>query len=193
MSANDRKNANLTRRGALIGGAAAAGALVIGFWMPRRAQTQSAALEGAAWADEEPETPEVNAWVVVESDDTVIIRIAQTELGQGVWTSNAMMVAEELQCDWSKVKPQYASANRDDRQFPRGDELDLTRTNNKHLSFGQGIHYCVGAPLARLEGQIAFNTMLRRLPGLRLAVPKERLVWRATPIVRGLEQLPVKF
>ena len=117
MSANDRKNANLTRRGALIGGAAAAGALVIGFWIPRRAQTQSAAPEGAAWADEEPETPEVNAWVVVEPDDTVTVRIAQTELGQGVWTSNAMMVAEELQCDWSKVRPQYASANRDAREM----------------------------------------------------------------------------
>ena len=60
-----------------------------------------------------PATPEVNAWVVVAPDDTVTIRIAQTEIGQGVWTSNAMMVCEELQCDWSKVRPQYASANRD--------------------------------------------------------------------------------
>ena len=117
MSDNDRKSANLTRRGALLGGAAAAGALVIGFWLPRRAQAPAAAPEGAVWAVEEPETPEVNAWVVVEPDDTVTVRIAQTELGQGVWTSNAMMVAEELQCDWSKVRPQYASANRDAREM----------------------------------------------------------------------------
>jgi isoquinoline 1-oxidoreductase beta subunit len=58
----------------------------------------------------------VNAWIVISPDDTVTIRIAQTELGQGVWTSNAMMVCEELQCDWTKVRPQYASANRDARE-----------------------------------------------------------------------------
>jgi isoquinoline 1-oxidoreductase beta subunit len=117
MSDNDRKSANLTRRGALLAGAAVTGALVIGFWMPRRAQAPLATPEGAVWADEEPETSEVNAWVVVDFDDTVTVRIAQTELGQGVWTSNAMMVAEELQCDWSKVRPQYASANRDAREM----------------------------------------------------------------------------
>jgi isoquinoline 1-oxidoreductase beta subunit len=117
MSEPDRKSADLTRRGAIVGGAAAAGALVIGFWMPRRAQAPLAAQDGAVWADEESATSEVNAWVVVAPDDTVTVRIAQTELGQGVWTSNAMMVAEELQCDWSKVKPQYASANRDAREM----------------------------------------------------------------------------
>ena len=60
--------------------------------------------------------PEINAWIVIAPDDTVTIRIAQTELGQGVWTSNAMMVCEELQCDWAKVRPEYASANRDARE-----------------------------------------------------------------------------
>ena len=64
-----------------------------------------------------PPTPEINAWIVIAPDDTVTIRIAQTELGQGVWTSNAMMVCEELQCDWSKVRSQYASANRDAREM----------------------------------------------------------------------------
>ena len=63
------------------------------------------------------------------------------------------------------------SANRDERQFDRPDELDITREPNRHLAFGQGVHYCLGAPLARLEGQIAINTLLRRLPDLRLAVP----------------------
>ena len=65
---------------------------------------------------EDSATPEINAWIVISPDDTVTIRIAQTELGQGVWTSNAMMVCEELQCDWTKVRPQYASANRDARE-----------------------------------------------------------------------------
>ena len=72
-------------------------------------------MPGSVWY-EEPATPEVNAWIVIAPDDTVTIRIAQTELGQGVWTSNAMMVCEELQCDWTKVRPQYASANRDARE-----------------------------------------------------------------------------
>ena len=71
--------------------------------------------------------PEINAWIVIEPDDTVIIRIAQTELGQGVWTSNAMMVCEELQCDWSKVRPQYASANRDAREMAPDWTLERAR------------------------------------------------------------------
>lgn len=54
--------------------------------------------------------------MVVAPDDTVTVRIAQTEIGQGVWTSNSMMVCEELQCDWSKVRPQYASVNRDGKE-----------------------------------------------------------------------------
>src|SRR4026209_364962 len=112
-------NTDLTRREFLATVAAAQGAFVLGFWMPEKAhaQTQKGAStpRGAAWY-EEPATPEVNAWIVVAPDDTVTIRIAQTEIGQGVWTSNAMMVCEELQCDWTKVRPQYASANRDARE-----------------------------------------------------------------------------
>ncbi len=85
------------------------------------------------------------------------------------------------------------SANRDEHYFERGDDLDIRREKNRHLGFGQGIHYCVGAPLARLEGSIAINTLLQRLPNLQLAVPGEKLRWRATFAVRGLEQLPVRF
>ena len=108
---------DLTRREFLATVAAAQGAFVLGFWVPDKAQAQTpvAKPSGAAWY-EDPATPEVNAWIVVAPDDTVTIRIAQTELGQGVWTSNAMMVAEELQCDWAKVRPQYASATRDARE-----------------------------------------------------------------------------
>ncbi len=73
------------------------------------------------------------------------------------------------------------------------DALDVLREPNRHLAFGHGIHFCLGAPLARLEGQIAIPTLLRRLPRLRLAVPRERLQWRSTVIVRGLEALPVAF
>src|SRR5881409_2588360 len=93
--------------------AAAKGAFVLGFWVPQRASAQNT--PGAVW-DQDSATPDINAWIVISPDDTVTIRIAQTELGQGVWTSNAMMVCEELQCDWTKVRPQYASANRDARE-----------------------------------------------------------------------------
>lgn len=93
----------------------------------------------------------------------------------------------------ARVHAVIASANRDARQFAGPDMLDLTREPNKHLAFGQGIHYCLGAPLARLEGQIAINTLLRRLPDLRLAVAPGALAWRPGVMLRGLQALPVAF
>jgi len=91
------------------------------------------------------------------------------------------------------VFPVIGSANRDERQFERAEELDITREPNRHLTFGQGAHYCVGAPLARMEGQIAINTLLRRMPDLRLAVPRQALRHRAGMGLRGLESLPLEF
>jgi len=116
MRNSDLSKSGLSRRDLLSNAAAATGALVVGFWMPQRAPAQIINPEGATWAAE-PDVKEINAWVVVAPDETVTIRIAQTELGQGVWTSNAMMVCEELQCDWSKVRPQYASVNRDGKEI----------------------------------------------------------------------------
>ncbi|GAB4210492.1 MAG: cytochrome P450 [Roseiflexaceae bacterium] len=87
----------------------------------------------------------------------------------------------------------FTSINRDEQRFEQADRLDVSRAENKHLAFGHGIHYCLGAPLARLEGQIAFGTLLRRLPHLRLAVPITELIWRTSPLVRGLKALPVTF
>ena len=85
-----------------------------------------------------------------------------------------------------------ASANRDEAVFENPNILDITRSPNRHLSFGHGIHYCLGAPLARLEGSIALNTLVQRLPNLRLAVDSSQLQWRKAMILRGLESLPVK-
>jgi cytochrome P450 len=85
------------------------------------------------------------------------------------------------------------SANRDANYFDNPDTIDITRTNNRHLSFGQGIHYCLGAPLARLEGQIAINTLLQRLPNIHLTSKPDELRWRGGMILRGLEALPVAF
>jgi cytochrome P450 PksS len=86
-----------------------------------------------------------------------------------------------------------SSANRDERQFPNPDKLDITREPNKHLSFGLGPHFCLGAPLARLEGQLAITTLLRRLPNLRLTTPPSELRWRRGLLLRGLKSLPVAF
>src|SRR5690606_36559846 len=85
------------------------------------------------------------------------------------------------------------SANRDERQFPRADCFEITRTPNRHLAFGQGIHYCLGAPLPRLEGRIAFEALLARYPTIELAVPAAALRWRTHPIMRGLQRLPVRI
>jgi cytochrome P450 PksS len=85
------------------------------------------------------------------------------------------------------------SANRDERQFSNPDKLDLAREPNKHLSFGQGAHFCLGAPLARLEAQLAINSLLRRLPDLRLTMAPSRLRWRGGLLLRGLKGLPVAF
>ncbi len=84
-----------------------------------------------------------------------------------------------------------ASANRDEREFPDADALDITREPNRHLAFGLGPHYCVGASLARLEGQVAIATLLRRAPDVRLAVAPGAVRWRRGLVLRGLEALPV--
>jgi cytochrome P450 len=85
------------------------------------------------------------------------------------------------------------SANRDERFFPHADSFDIRREPNRHLAFGHGVHYCLGAVLARLEGRIAIQTLLERLPDLRLAVPPAALRWRTHPIMRGLQRLPVTW
>lgn len=86
-----------------------------------------------------------------------------------------------------------AAADRDPARFADPDTLDLARADNQHLGYGHGIHYCLGAPLARLEGQTALATLLLRLPDLELAVPPAELRWRGGLIMRGLRTLPVRF
>jgi cytochrome P450 PksS len=86
-----------------------------------------------------------------------------------------------------------SSANRDAAHFADADRLVLERSDNDHLAFGHGIHYCLGASLARLEGQIAIGTLLRRLPSLRLAVPVEQLDWRQSVLIRGMVRCPLRF
>ena len=83
------------------------------------------------------------------------------------------------------------SANHDARRFAQPDVLNLMREDNRHLGFGNGAHYCLGAPLARLEAQIALAAIVEQMPNLQLAVPVSQLRWRKSLIIRGLKALPV--
>jgi cytochrome P450 len=89
------------------------------------------------------------------------------------------------------VMPFIGAADRDPAQFPDPDRLDIGRTENRHIAFGLGIHFCLGAPLARLEGQIAINTLVQRLPKLALATDTPQ--YRQSLTLRGLTALPVTF
>ena len=89
------------------------------------------------------------------------------------------------------VMPFIGAADRDPAQFPDPDRLDIGRSDNRHIAFGWGIHFCLGAPLARIEGQIAINTLLRRLPKVSLATDEPE--YRPSLTLRGLKALPVAF
>jgi cytochrome P450 len=83
------------------------------------------------------------------------------------------------------------SANRDDAVYAGADRFDIARRDAGHLAFGHGIHFCLGAALARLEGRIAIGALLDRFPDVRLAVAPEELSWRPGLLIRGLATLPV--
>ncbi|WP_326811458.1 cytochrome P450 [Streptomyces scopuliridis] len=100
--------------------------------------------------------------------------------GQRIATGDAVLVV-------------LAAADRDPERFTDPDTLDLSRRDNQHLGYGHGIHYCLGAPLARVEGQTALATLLTRLPDVRLAGDPADLRWRGGLIMRGLRTLPVQF
>ncbi|MEU0514609.1 cytochrome P450 [Amycolatopsis sp. NPDC006125] len=87
------------------------------------------------------------------------------------------------------VLPALASANRDERVFADPDELDLRRQDTSHIGFGHGVHHCLGAPLARMELQVALDTLLRRLPGLRFADGEAGIDWKAGLSTRGPERM----
>jgi cytochrome P450 len=115
--------------------------------------------------------------------DIIAQRIAKEELefgGRRIPKGEPLMVG-------------LASANRDPKRFPNPDAYDITRPDaDRHMAFGKGIHLCVGAPLARVEGQVAFETLFRRFPDMRLAIPAEEVRW-SKAFLRGIGKLPILF
>jgi cytochrome P450 len=113
--------------------------------------------------------------------------------------SNIRFATEDVKIGGKQIKKgemifiALSSANRDHQQFIEPDAFDITREANNHLAFGKGVHFCLGAPLARLEGEIAINILLSRLPNLQLGTDLDLLEWRTGMIIRGLKDLPVKF
>ncbi|MFJ9845612.1 cytochrome P450 [Kitasatospora sp. NPDC101155] len=109
------------------------------------------------------------------------------------------VAAEDVELGGTRIRAgegvvcMISTANRDEQEFPDGDELDLARDARRHLAFGFGVHQCLGQPLARLELQIALNTVLRRLPELRLAVPFEEISFRGEMLVYGVHELPIAW
>lgn len=118
---------------------------------------------------------------------------APVSLSDERWASEDISMYGQVIRKGEIVYASLIGANTDAQQFHDPEMLDFTRRENQHLAFGKGIHYCLGAPLARLEGQIAFATLIKRLPDLRLATDPAQLTWNNNPMLRGLRSLPVTF
>ena len=101
------------------------------------------------------------------------------------------MIGGKLIKQGAAVMAVMAAGNRDPARFPDPDRLDLLREDNRHLAFGWAAHFCFGAPLARMEGRIAFQTLLRRLSNI--ALDADKLDWRSNSGLRGLKALPIRF
>ena len=149
----------MDRREFLASTAVVGGAMVLGFWLPpARAEAAGAPVVAGPWY-REAMVPEINAWITIAPDDTVTIRVCQTEIGTGVFTANPMMVAEELQCDWTKVRAEYASANRDVRE-PAPEWTLAARHGGRGSPAGGGETDPAGAAPVELRN---FNGVYRRM------------------------------
>jgi cytochrome P450 len=134
-------------------------------------------------------------------DDPAILHVAIEELlryESPVQTTARIAREDTVLCGQPIERGQaviavIAAVNRDPERFADPDRLDLTRQDNRHLAFGWGSHFCFGAPLARIESEIAFQALLTRLPELELAGGPLRRQWRANLGLRGLMTLPIRW
>jgi len=138
--------------------------------------------EKLRWLRENPESiaPAVEELLRYESPSQHTARLAPHDLDMG-----GKRIKQR-----QAVIAVMAAGNRDPERFPNPEELELERTDNRHLAFGWAAHFCFGAPLARAEGQIAFNSLLKRFPDISID-PGTPLVWRENLGLRGLKSLPV--
>ncbi|PMC34700.1 cytochrome P450 [Bacillus sp. UMB0899] len=109
------------------------------------------------------------------------------------WAIEDVSFGEKIIRKGEMVFIALSSANRDPSEFINPDMFDITREVNNHLAFGKGVHFCLGAPLARLEGEIAIRELLQRMPDIRLKDTEDSLEWRQGMIIRGVKEIPIIF
>ncbi|MDY7227206.1 cytochrome P450 family protein [Hyalangium rubrum] len=160
-------------------------------------ETTAHLLGNGVWAllrhPEQKELLRTNPWLIDSAVDEMLryrgpvkntttrFPLQETEFGGQLIPAQEMVVASLL------------SADNDAEQFPEPERFDITRTPNRHIAFGAGVHFCLGGPLAKVEAVLAIPLLLERLPQLRFAVDPATLRWRTGILLHGLEQLPVAF
>jgi len=109
------------------------------------------------------------------------------------WTAETFtMHGQDIQSK-DRIIISLASFNRDEKIFPNADVFDITRKNNRHIAFGHGSHFCLGASLARLEAKIAISSLLQHIPNIQMQGEREQVRWKENYLMRSLEELPLKF
>ncbi|PGS43874.1 cytochrome P450 [Bacillus cereus] len=109
------------------------------------------------------------------------------------WAAEPFQIHEQTIQKGDMVVIALASANRDETVFENPEVFDITRENNRHIAFGHGSHFCLGAPLARLEAKIAITTLFNRMPELQIKGNREDVKWQGNYLMRSLEELPLTF
>ncbi|MGE7881714.1 cytochrome P450 family protein [Bacillus sp. NPDC094077] len=109
------------------------------------------------------------------------------------WAAEPFQIHEQMIQKGDMVIIALASANRDETVFENPEVFDITRVNNRHIAFGHGSHFCLGAPLARLEAKIAISTLFKRMPELQIKGDRKKIKWQGNYLMRSLEELPLTF
>jgi pimeloyl-[acyl-carrier protein] synthase len=138
-------------------------------------------------------------WELLKSDPSLVASAVEELLRyEAPSQQTARLAFEDTELGGRQIQKRQGviavmgAANRDPDRFPDPDRLDLARADNRHLAFGWSSHFCFGAPLARIEGQLVFEALARRLPALHLD-PDRKLTWRTNLRLRGLDALPLEF